>query len=157
MINTQPDICHISIGTKQDIETIAKFQVDMARESEGTTLNFSQVYNGVTAVMNDATKGTYLIARIDNMAVGSLMLTREWSDWNNRWYWWIQSVYVKPSCRSKGIYRAMYDKVKAMAGEQGVTQIRLYVDKNNLSAQTVYHKLGMQECHYLMYEEDIEL
>jgi ribosomal protein S18 acetylase RimI-like enzyme len=51
----------------------------------------------------------------------------------------------------------MYDKVKAMAGEQGVTQIRLYVDKNNLSAQTVYHKLGMQECHYLMYEEEIEL
>ena len=81
------------------------------------------------------------------------MLTREWSDWTNRWYWWIQSVYVRPEYRGKGAYRAMYAKIKEMAGEAGVTQIRLYVDKTNYRAQEVYKKLGMDECHYLMYEE----
>jgi len=50
----------------------------------------------------------------------------------------------------------MYEKIKQMAKEQGVTQIRLYVDKTNYSAQKVYQKLGMAECHYYMYEEVLD-
>lgn len=151
MINYQ-----VSTGTQEDIAAIAQFQVDMAKESEGTILDSERVLAGVTAAMNDVAKGTYLVARVNGEAISSLMLTREWSDWTNRWYWWIQSVYVKPEYRGKGAYRAMYAKIKEMAAEQGVTQIRLYVDKTNFPAQKVYQKLGMQECHYYMYEEVME-
>ena len=35
--------------------------------------------------------------------VASLMITREWSDWYNGWYWWIQSVYVMPEYRCEGM------------------------------------------------------
>lgn len=143
----------ITTGTAEDIRTIAQFQVDMALESEGTTLDIETVIPGVTAATNDPYKGLYIVARADGKAIGSLMLTKEWSDWTNRWYWWIQSVYVTPEYRGKGAYRAMYAKVKEMAKEQGVNQIRLYVDKTNIRAQKVYQKLGMDECHYLMYEE----
>ena len=83
------------------------------------------------------------------------MLTREWSDWNNQWYWWIQSVYVMPEYRKKGVYKAMYATLKDMAQENGVSQIRLYADRTNLSAQQVYQRLGMRESHYLMFEETI--
>ncbi len=156
MNQSHPIICRITMGTSLDVDTITQFQMDMARESEGTILDYDKVHKGVSAVVNDASKGNYLIARIENTTIGSLMLTREWSDWNNCWYWWVQSVYVVPQYRGKGVYRAMYDEVKAMAREQGVSQIRLYVDKNNLSAQTVYRRLGMDECHYLLYEEEIQ-
>ncbi len=145
----------VSTGTTEDIQAIAQFQVDMALESEGTVLDIQTVLPGVTAAMNDPQKGTYIVARANGEAISSLMLTREWSDWTNRWYWWIQSVYVKPEYRGKGAYRAMYEKIKEMAQQQGVTQIRLYVDKTNVRAQQVYKKLGMDECHYLMYEEVI--
>ncbi len=156
MKNTNHHTCFISTAQIADIETIVQFQIDMAQESEGTTLQYNKVLGGVTAAMNDASKGLYIIARIDNEAAGSLMLTREWSDWNNQWYWWIQSVYVKPQFRNNGIYRQMYAYVKKMALEEGVSQIRLYVDKTNHPALTVYEKLGMKECHYLMYEEYIK-
>lgn len=145
----------VTTGTQEDIRAIAQFQVDMAQESEGTVLQIETVLPGVTAAMNDPQKGTYIVARANGKAISSLMLTREWSDWTNRWYWWIQSVYVMPEYRGKGAYRAMYEKIKEMAAEQGVTQIRLYVDKTNFRAQQVYQKLGMAECHYLMYEEVI--
>ena len=145
----------VQVGTQEDIQAIAQFQVDMALESEGTVLDIQTVLPGVTAAMNDHQKGTYLVARVDGQPISSLMLTREWSDWTNRWYWWIQSVYVKPEYRGKGAYRAMYEKIKEMAKENGVTQIRLYVDKTNTRAQQVYKKVGMDECHYLMYEEVI--
>jgi RimJ/RimL family protein N-acetyltransferase len=64
-------------------------------------------------------------------------------------------VYVVPTHRGKGIYTAMYQKVKDIAREEGIPQIRLYVDKDNTNAERVYNQLGMAECHYLMFEEEI--
>ena len=146
----------ITVGTTNDINAIAAFQVAMAMESEGTTLDLERVTRGVTMAMADEAKGKYIVARIDRKAVGSLMLTREWSDWNCQWYWWIQSVYVEPQHRKKGVYKAMYSKVKQMAQAENVSQVRLYVDKTNTSAQKAYQRLGMDETHYLMYEEVIK-
>lgn len=146
----------ITVGTTNDINAIAAFQVAMAMESEGTTLDLERVTRGVTMAMADEAKGKYIVARIDGKAVGSLMLTREWSDWNCQWYWWIQSVYVEPQHRKKGVYKAMYSKVKEMAQAENVSQVRLYVDKTNTSAQQAYQRLGMDETHYLMYEEVIK-
>ncbi len=143
----------ITQGNHSDIEAIAGFQVDMAMESEGTVLDKEKVTRGVTAAIDDESKGIYVVARIHEETIGSLMLTREWSDWNDTWYWWIQSVYVAPVHRKSGVFRAMYAKVKEMAREEGISQIRLYVDKTNINAQKAYQHLGMQECHYLMYEE----
>jgi len=146
----------IHFGTPDDILAIAQFQVDMAMESEGTDLDLDTVTRGVTHAIEDNNKGRYLIAYADSKAIGSLMLTREWSDWTDRWYLWIQSVYVAPDYRGRGVYKAMYSKVKETAEAEGISTIRLYVDKTNLRAQSVYQKLGMQESHYLLYEETIE-
>ena len=143
----------IAMGCTLDIDSITQFQVDMALESEGTVLDSDKVLRGVTAAMNDSEKGTYLVARNEGETVASLMITREWSDWNAEWYWWVQSVYVTPAHRGRGLFRAMYSKVKDMATQKGVSQVRLYVDKTNLSARKVYERVGMQECHYLMYED----
>ena len=153
--NTNPIRCCVAIATVDDITTIAQFQIAMAMESEGYELTHSTILQGVTAAMNDENKGRYVVAKIDNKTIGSLMLTREWSDWNNCWYWWVQSVYVLPAYRGNGVYKAMYAHVKQMAKEEQVSQVRLYVDKGNTRAQEVYKKLGMDECHYLMYEEVI--
>lgn len=145
----------IEKGNSADIEAIAHFQVEMAMESEGTSLSLERVTRGVTMAMDDEAKGQYIVARCEGKVVGSLMLTREWSDWNCQWYWWIQSVYVEPLHRGKGVYRAMYERVKQMARNENVSQVRLYVDKTNNTAQHAYQHLGMTETHYLMYEEEI--
>lgn len=142
----------ITKGQKEDVETIVQFQIDMAMESEGTILDKDTVTQGVAAAMNDENKGSYYVARVDGKSVGSLMLTREWSDWNNGWYWWIQSVYVAPEYRRQGIYKSIYQAVCADAKQQNVAQVRLYVDKANTRGQQVYASLGMQESHYLIYE-----
>lgn len=151
MEEIQSDIT-ITYGSTTDIESIAQFQVDMAKESEGTLLNKTTVLQGVTAAINDTSKGTYIIARAGTEPIGSLMLTKEWSDWNNAWYWWIQSVYVKPEHRRQGVFKSMYQYLANEARKHGVSQIKLYVDKTNLRAQKVYENLGMHESHYLLFE-----
>ena len=153
-MNTDLDLT-ITQGKASDIDTIVRFQADMAMESEGTMLDMDRLTLGVSSAINDEQKGIYVVARANDTPIGSLMLTREWSDWNNQWYWWIQSVYVMPEYRKKGVYKAMYATLKDMAQENGVSQIRLYADRTNLSAQQVYQRLGMRESHYLMFEETI--
>ena len=151
---TQP--CVVALAGTEHAEEIARFQVDMAMESEGLALDCERVRRGVEAVLADKAKGNYVVAQIDGRVVGCLMITREWSDWNCCWYWWIQSVYVAPNYRGQGIYRAMYHYVLSQAKSEGISQVRLYVDKENTTAQTVYQKLGMAECHYQLYETTVE-
>ena len=144
----------IEKGSVDDKEIIAGFQIAMADESEGTILDSRTVLAGVTAGLSDPAKGTYYIAKTDDGTIaGSLFLTKEWSDWNNCSYWWIQSVYVRPDYRKMGAFTALYSEVRKLAQADGATCLRLYVDKTNEKAKECYRRQGMDECHYLMYEE----
>ena len=141
-------------GTEADAGKIAEFQIDMALESEGAILDRDKILNGVRAGLSDPAKGTYYIVRTESgETAGSLLVTKEWSDWNNCWYWWIQSVFVKPEYRRQGAFTYLYETVRAFAKQEGSTCLRLYVDRSNRKAQKCYKKQGMDECHYLMYEE----
>lgn len=143
----------IDVASIEDAETLVKFQMAMAKESEETELDYETVREGVKAGIADDSKATYLVARNDNGEVlGSLMLTTEWSDWNNCNYYWIQSVYVRPENRHQGVFKELFDFAKAIAQSEGAGALRLYVDRNNVNAQKVYQSLGMHESHYLMYE-----
>lgn len=145
----------IKQGTETDIQDIAQFQVDMAEESEGTVLDLATVVKGVTLAVADEAKGRYVLAVAeDGKVAGSLMLTREWSDWHAEWYWWIQSVYVRPEYRRQGAYRAMYQYVRDLAKQNNIACLRLYVDRENERAQNTYQAQGMHESHYLLYEEE---
>ncbi len=136
-----------------DAASLVIFNQAMALETEGKRLDSRILKNGVEAVFNDEKKGFYVVAENDGAIIGGLMVTYEWSDWRNRWFWWIQSVYITPDYRGMGIYRLLNDYVLEKAVEKSdVCGVRLYVEKDNFHAQRVYEKTGMEQSHYLMYE-----
>lgn len=110
------------------------------------------INKGVNAVFKDSSKGQYWIAEDRDKIVASLLITYEWSDWRNCNVWWFQSVYVLPEFRRKGIFRSMYQSIKEEADRNGIGGLRLYVETNNIKAQSTYEALGMQSLHYKMYE-----
>lgn len=139
--------------TLDDAPTISQFNQLMAMETENKTLAAEIIDNGVKRLMQKPEYGFYLIAEIDKQTVGTCMVTTEWSDWRDGLFWWVQSVYVKPEFRKRGVYRAMYDRIKALAAEQpDVYGFRLYVEKENTIAQKTYESLGMVATDYLLYE-----
>lgn len=141
-------------GTPRDAEALVAFNQAMAQETEGLSLDNDTLSRGVSTLLENPAKGFYLVAEIDGEIAGSLMVTYEWSDWRAADYFWIQSVYIKPEHRRKGIYRALYQEVKALAERQGgAASFRLYVEQENTRAQQTYQSLGMSQSHYLMYEE----
>lgn len=144
----------IRLANKEDTSALVEFNQAMALETEGKTLVAEKITNGVKAVFSDEKKGFYVVAEDKGKIVGGLMITFEWSDWRNNWFWWIQSVYILPDYRGRRIYSLLYEFVKNEANQQGnVCGFRLYVEHDNFKAQKIYQKLGMESSHYLMYEE----
>jgi len=142
----------------EDDRHIAAFQQAMAEETEGRPLDAEVLERGVRAVFDDPGKALYWIAEADGEVAGSLMVTPEWSDWRNGTFWWIQSVYVRPEFRRRGVYRALHARIRADAkATEGVCGVRLYVDADNKVARAVYEALGMARTEYLLYEEDFVL
>jgi ribosomal protein S18 acetylase RimI-like enzyme len=114
----------------------------MAFETEGITLDVDTVSAGVRSMLDEPSRGFYLLAEattphpqetIEEMysddgtfsnhppsnppppgprPVGQVMVTYEWSDWRCGDFWWIQSVYVQPEWRNQGVFRALFDHVK---------------------------------------------
>ncbi len=148
----------IRIASPADADDLVAFNQAMALETEGKELSASTLTNGVGAVFADEKKGFYVVAETDERIVGGLMVTYEWSDWRDKWFWWIQSVYILPEGRSQKLYSRMYEFVKQEAADAGnVCGFRLYVETENIHAQKVYEKLGMNSSHYLMYEEEVSV
>jgi len=136
----------------EDADAITDFQKKMAWETEQFQLDNEKVTNGVLKVFAEPFRGRYWVAEDEGTVIASLLITFEWSDWRNTDVWWIQSVYVLPGFRRRGVFREMYKAVKEEADKQHVAGLRLYVETNNVPAQKTYESLGMQCQHYKMYE-----
>jgi ribosomal protein S18 acetylase RimI-like enzyme len=137
----------------EDAATLVAYNAAMALETEHLTLDSDVLTAGVRAALTDPAKARYFVAEADDREIaGMLMLTLEWSDWRNGEIWWIQSVYVHPDHRRRGVFKALYRHVEQLAREQNAVGLRLYVVKHNAAAQATYASLGMELSEYLVME-----
>ena len=140
-------------ATAADLEGVCAFNSLLALESEGKTLDPALLEAGVRAVLADAGKGLYFLAEEATSALGQMGLTYEWSDWRNGWFWWIQSVYVRPEARRRGIFRLLFASIEQAAREDPqVIGLRLYVEKGNTIAHATYEKMGLDWTTYQVME-----
>ena len=138
-------------------EVIAEFNQAMAIETEGRKLPWDKIHSGIKAILQDSSIGFYLVALHQGEVVGCLAITYEWSDLHNGLFWWIQSGFVAPSHRTKGVFTGLYSHVKGLASSKpDVCGVRLYLAKKNTTAQQTYKKLGMIETHYRIMEEEFK-
>jgi GNAT superfamily N-acetyltransferase len=148
----------IRLATSADIDVLVEFNAAMARETEEKTLDSAVLRAGVAAVLAEPRRGFYLAAECAGEIAGCLMITYEWSDWRNGDWWWLQSVYVRPGHRRRGVFRALYAAVERRAAATAdVIGVRLYVEQDNHRAQQTYAALGMHEEQYRMYAKVLRL
>lgn len=151
---TSPVIDVRPAGTT-DLSTLVEFNRLMAMESEDKGLDPARLERGVLHLLEHPEEGRYLVAEVDGEVLGALMVTFEWSDWRNGRFWWIQSVYVKPDARRRGVYRTLHTRVRDEARDDfQCCGLRLYVEKDNTGAQATYRNLDMRQTDYLLFEEE---
>lgn len=139
-------------ASREDVRFLVDSNLAMALETEGKVLSRDVLERGTRAVFDQPDRGFYLIAEREARLVGCLLITREWSDWRNGDWWWLQSVYVVPVARRDGVFRAMYREVERRAARADVVGLRLYVDADNTKAKEVYTSLGMEHARYELFE-----
>ncbi len=153
---------HIRPARQDDVEAIVMFNAAMALETENRGLDLATLRKGSLAFLESPGYGFYIVAELPEdtnyKPVGQLMITYEWSDWRNGVFWWIQSVYVVPDRRGLGVFRAMHDHILVKAkADPRVCGIRLYVERENHRAQTVYQHVGLTPSVYTIFEQDFVL
>jgi GNAT superfamily N-acetyltransferase len=156
------DHLNIRLAKLEDAATIASFSAAMALETEGRRLDLDRLHKGTITLLESTDRGFFMVAELeqtgDRQLLGQLMITYEWSDWRNGVFWWIQSVYVDPAWRRKGVYRRLYDTVVAIGkADNKICGMRLYVARDNRTAQTVYRRVGLAPSMYEVYEDDFVL
>jgi len=152
----------VRLARLDDMDVLVNFGAAMAMETEGRALDRERLRRGTLAVLESPARGFYLVAELPEgplkVVVGQLLVTYEWSDWRNASFWWIQSVYVHPDWRRRGVYRRMHELVLTQARAQGnVCGVRLYVEEQNEAAQAVYRRVGLSRSSYQVFEHDFVL
>ncbi len=150
MTNRQPDT---RAARAEDLEALVAGNMALAEETEPVRLDMETLRQGILALLESRAPGRYWVAELEGRVVGQLLVTFEWSDWRNRMVWWIQSVYVAPDARGRGVLRTLYDVARREALAAGAGGLRLYVNTANQRAQAVYAALGMNGDHYRVFED----
>ncbi len=139
-----------------DVDALVDGNLRLAAETEDHHLDPDRLRRGIAALLADPAKGWYLVAELDGQVIGQVMITSEWSDWRNGAIWWLQSVYVPPEHRRRGVLKALHAKVVEIAQEVGdVVAIRLYVEAGNEAAQAAYQRLGLVSAGYDVWHQPL--
>ncbi len=141
-------------ATPHDAPVVIEFNRLLAEESEGKTLDLAVLSVGVSKALADTGKAVYFLAEEQDQILGQLSYTTEWSDWRNGWIWWIQSVYVRPEARRRGVLRSLYAHIHQTAKQDPeVIGLRLYVERDNMRAHNTYLGMGMEWTSYLVMQQ----
>jgi predicted GNAT family acetyltransferase len=133
----------------RDLPYLVDFTSEEAREAENTVKIPETLTRGIEAALQDGTIATYwVMTDSEDCPIGSVSSVREWSDWNAGYYWWIQSMYLKPDYRGKGLMSRLIDEVKTEMIAQGGLELRLYVHSDNIVAKKAYEKVGFIHSDY---------
>lgn len=132
-----------------DLDRVLEFTLAEAREAEGVDKDPVAVRRGVRAGLEDPSLATYWLAETDDgEAAASTSVVREWSDWHGGCYWWIQSLYIAPGHRGRGLVERILDELARAARDGGAVDLRLYAHSSNKKALHVYSRCGFSTAPY---------
>ncbi len=136
----------------EDAEVLRDYNLALALETEALALEPHIVLAGIRALLADPSKGRYFVAECEGRVVGQVMHTFEWSDWRNGMFWWLQSVYVHPDFRSRGVFTTLFQHLESLARmDETVCGLRLYMEHDNHKARSAYLRLGFSPAGYEVF------
>jgi GNAT superfamily N-acetyltransferase len=134
-----------------DIDTIVGFTLQEAREAEGIDLDRDGARRGVEGGFDEPPRASYWVAEAaDGSVAASTSVVTEWSNFRGGYYWWIQSVYIAPEHRGRGLIDLLLDHLEGVARAAGALDLRLYAFSSNQRALRAYRRHGFEDAPYVI-------
>jgi GNAT superfamily N-acetyltransferase len=141
-------------ATAGDVATIVEFNAQLAQEIEALVLDRNLARRGVEDVLADSSKGVYWLAEVNDVVVGQVLVTTEWSDWRDGFFGGFKECLSR-RMRGRGVFHALFEFIHEQAAEHAdVCGVRLCIEAQNARAKRVCESLGMERTHYEVYEMD---
>jgi ribosomal protein S18 acetylase RimI-like enzyme len=136
---------------RRDVDTIAGLTLLEAREAEGLELDAGAVSRGVRAAFDDPSLARYWVAETPGGEIAaSTSIVTEWSNFRGGQYWWIQSLFVAPEHRGRGLVDRLLNHLATEALAAGALDLRLYAHESNRRALRVYERCGFTRAPYVI-------
>lgn len=144
-------------ATATDEDTIVTFTRAEAREAEGLELEVATVTRGVRHGLAEPALATYwLVEDPGGRVVASTSITAEWSDFHGAPYWWIQSLFIVPDHRGRGLVELVLDHLAREAEAAGALDLRLYAHSANQRALRAYGRCGFEAAPYTIMRRSLK-
>ena len=138
-------------ATAGDIDILVAFTLREALEAEGLDLDAAAVQRGVRGAFENPARAAYWVAETpDGHIVASTSVVTEWSNFRGGDYWWIQSLYVAPEHRGRGLVERLLDHVWTAARASDALDLRLYAHRSNARALRAYDRCGFTASPYII-------
>jgi RimJ/RimL family protein N-acetyltransferase len=132
-----------------DLQILIEFISNEAIEAEGTAKAAENLEQGIRKALEDESIAMYwVLVDKSDIPIASISALREWSDWHAGYYWWIQSMYIKPDHRGKGYMPQLIAAVRNEMHSRNGLELRLYVHKDNIKAIRAYEKASFEKSPY---------
>lgn len=138
-----------------DLEQLTAFTLAEAAEAEGMPKHQPDVRAGIRTALLDDDVAMYWLLEHAGVAIGHASIVKEWSDWHAGYYWWIQSMYLDPQHRGRGLMPRLLGAIRECAREHHALQLRLYVHRENSRAIRAYQLAGFNDSDYRIMVMDV--
>jgi L-amino acid N-acyltransferase YncA len=143
-------------ATEADLDALVAFTLSEALDAERRTLNPGDVRRGVAAAFATPPKAHYWVAESQDRLVASTSIVTEWSNFRGGDYWWVQSLYIVPEHRGRGLVDTILQHLVTEATRAGALDLRLYGYDSNARALRAYQRFGFRQAPYLILTKALD-
>ena len=129
------------LASNSSIETLLKLMSEFYTHEQ---LSFDEQAASLALklILNNDFYGQIHLIHLDNEIVGYLVVTFGFSlEYRGRDAF-VDELYIREKYRGQGIGKQSLQLAEKICQEQGIQALHLEVERENINAQTVYHKAG---------------
>ena len=133
-----------------DSDTLVAFTLSEALDAERRTLIRTDVQRGVAGAFDTPPRSRYWVVESRGSIVACASIVTEWSNFRGGDFWWIQSLYIVPEHRGRGLVDTILQHLVQEAKAARALDLRLYGYNTNARALRAYQRFGFREAPYLI-------
>jgi len=108
-------------------------------------LEHARLEAAVRGVMEDSSRGFFLVLELDGRCVGAAYVSFIWALEHGGQSAWLEEIYVEPAERGAGLGTVFLRAVMAECASRGCAPLDLEIDADHERVRSLYRRHGFEE------------